>query len=941
MRIQALEAECFRGFGKRRRFEFAGVQVLLLYGPNGHGKTSFFDAIEWGLTGEIHRYQEGTDERKQTRFIGNLSVKGPPCVRLDIVEESGRLVTVTRVGTASEKASSDYGESWLIIDGADGGRIEGAAAEAWLGGQLVREEWREKVEPARGLSLTHLLGQEQMNRLLRGMKGKERYQALSVLLGTDDFARYKELFAQTQRKLQEKGNAVEAMRLESERHLAESLHRAGELQARWEQDGDAAQVMKEVMAQLGTTDSQEVRKRLLARQDRLLEERRQFLTRQREPLRLVRDGLPAWEAAVAVRERERERLARLRQAQDASKGLRDVLWLLDRYDEYANGELKIRELRERAVALTAEAEACERDAVAWKKYRNLIESSELHASHGAGADGRLLETVEEFVRSVADHELRQAISAAVQRIADCVQQLAERKQEWAEAEDELRGWTAERDRLQGLQASLELVLRTAIRLAEQQPDVHACPVCGTEGVDLEHLRAYAAEAEAQGMPETSLLLRSMERAQAVADKCRQQLERAELELAAARRHWETLRRDLHARLQAAQSQVAALHHEARQLSIQCDDLQAMIESYQDQARRHGLAATDLCLDELERLEAALRTHVDACYEHLSEEEQDNLPLALEACQRALAQAEEEAGKLPGRLRELGADPSEAARWSVEDVYRFLRDAETGQAARLAELDAQEQDALRALAACDHLEGETELLHVQSQIRQERAHIEQLQAEGAKIDEALAIVKESLRAIPQAVDALNEQALSKLLGTMQEMFARLNSHPLYRSLEFKRGQRYGANNLTFALENEANPSFIFSAAQINSIALSFFLAMALQQQWSPLRLIAMDDPVQSMDDLNVVAFVDLIRVLCDPSGYGKQFIISTHDKAFHQLMRRKFRFLNVGVIEYDGYGEDGPLLAETENERGILQGVRRIEPRVLPDPGPELFKRRSL
>ncbi|MBL0386203.1 hypothetical protein JJB07_06000 [Tumebacillus sp. ITR2] len=39
---------------------------------------------------------------------------------------------------------------------------------------------------------------------------------------------------------------------------------------------------------------------------------------------------------------------------------------------------------------------------------------------------------------------------------------------------------------------------------------------------------------------------------------------------------------------------------------------------------------------------------------------------------------------------------------------------------------------------------------------------------------------------------------------------------------------------------------------------------------------------------------------------RQFIISTHDATFYELMLKKFRFLRVGVIEYEGYSEKGPL-----------------------------------
>ncbi|MGX9717103.1 AAA family ATPase [Janthinobacterium lividum] len=52
--IKAISIQNFRAYRTRKEFEF-GSAVTILYGPNGFGKTSFFDAIDFAVTGGVGR----------------------------------------------------------------------------------------------------------------------------------------------------------------------------------------------------------------------------------------------------------------------------------------------------------------------------------------------------------------------------------------------------------------------------------------------------------------------------------------------------------------------------------------------------------------------------------------------------------------------------------------------------------------------------------------------------------------------------------------------------------------------------------------------------------------------------------------------------------------------------------------------------------------------
>ena len=54
VRLKSMTIENFRAYRTKRTFEL-GRKVTILYGPNGFGKTSFFDAVDFALTGDIGR----------------------------------------------------------------------------------------------------------------------------------------------------------------------------------------------------------------------------------------------------------------------------------------------------------------------------------------------------------------------------------------------------------------------------------------------------------------------------------------------------------------------------------------------------------------------------------------------------------------------------------------------------------------------------------------------------------------------------------------------------------------------------------------------------------------------------------------------------------------------------------------------------------------------
>lgn len=109
--------------------------------------------------------------------------------------------------------------------------------------------------------------------------------------------------------------------------------------------------------------------------------------------------------------------------------------------------------------------------------------------------------------------------------------------------------------------------------------------------------------------------------------------------------------------------------------------------------------------------------------------------------------------------------------------------------------------------------------------------------------------------------------------------------------------------------ELKPINYFSDSQNQILMLSLFLSAGITQTWSSFAPILMDDPITHFDDLNAYAFVEFIRGLIDETNVSRQFIISTCDESLWNLFRQRFSNLNGRAIMYKfaAIGGNGPVV----------------------------------
>lgn len=125
-----------------------------------------------------------------------------------------------------------------------------------------------------------------------------------------------------------------------------------------------------------------------------------------------------------------------------------------------------------------------------------------------------------------------------------------------------------------------------------------------------------------------------------------------------------------------------------------------------------------------------------------------------------------------------------------------------------------------------------------------------------------------------------------LPLINDIYKKIEPHPKFDEVCFEvklDGKKSELEVKTKKSDLEVQPILYFSAAQINVLSLSIFLAKALQEKEPILKTIFIDDPIQHLDSINILSFIDLMRILIKKD---RQLIIATHDESFFELVKKK-------------------------------------------------------
>lgn len=213
---------------------------------------------------------------------------------------------------------------------------------------------------------------------------------------------------------------------------------------------------------------------------------------------------------------------------------------------------------------------------------------------------------------------------------------------------------------------------------------------------------------------------------------------------------------------------------------------------------------------------------------------------------------------------------------------------------------------------DIVEGQAEIKNIKTLIQKCDREIKQkkeILSEKGTIEAKIEEIRTSIKKVRGSVD---RGILDNLNVPLNYIFKRINRHNIYDNIELSKPKRGVAKNAEFNISNIFGQSTfipnVVSTGQLSSITLSIFLTVAMGQRHLPFRCYFMDDPIQSMDDINILSFIDLLRTELGPNideekRFADQLYISTCNEDMEALIKHKAKHFGIGLssFKFNGYG----------------------------------------
>ena len=181
-------------------------------------------------------------------------------------------------------------------------------------------------------------------------------------------------------------------------------------------------------------------------------------------------------------------------------------------------------------------------------------------------------------------------------------------------------------------------------------------------------------------------------------------------------------------------------------------------------------------------------------------------------------------------------------------------------------------------------------YIQSQyykaFENQRIKIEELIGKRNKLDIIRNQLKEYISALDKAIGLYKEQIIKEIGITFYFYSSRLLQ-------SYQGGQgvliKSISGNIRFVSPgSEHDVLYTMSSGQLSAVLLSFSLALNKIYVGNGLKTLLIDDPIQCMDDINMISLVELLRREFSES----QIILSTHEDDFSDYLRYKFKKYNI-------------------------------------------------
>jgi len=204
-----------------------------------------------------------------------------------------------------------------------------------------------------------------------------------------------------------------------------------------------------------------------------------------------------------------------------------------------------------------------------------------------------------------------------------------------------------------------------------------------------------------------------------------------------------------------------------------------------------------------------------------------------------------------------------------------------------------------------------VIEMQREAEMLRGKIKEIDDDLSQRIETGEVAQKVIEALRDAASRVVTEQIKEIEPLLGEFYSRIDVHPAFRAVKFLTSVVRGRGQLSTTVSDPLSevevdsPGMVLSSSQLNALAVCTFLALNLGVSRTPLSAAILDDPLQSLDDINLLGLIDLLRRTKDQ----RQLCVSTHDVRFGHLLSRKLRPQSRDqrtiVIELDGWSRSGP------------------------------------
>lgn len=949
----------FRGYRDKKVFDFEnGADIIILAGSNGYGKTSFFDAIEWGFTGKLSRFEEPNEEKGNSCFINFQPFERSGKVCIEFGNKDVRYY-LTRESTFSITDSTDYSykKSSLCLRGSNISSLYNEEAIEFLNKLLIKEEWRNRIEFTDIFSQYHVLTQDKIKRFIQGLKGPDRYKQISMMVGTQKFYSYKSFFEKYEKTFKENIKALGDKKnllqvdINSIKKLISSDIKIniGDCKSiedwisllidryniileqfnieKYVNNKDSNMLDIAVDLKKHSIEAKENIKNIkinnISFKDKLINILHSLETYEnnKEQFKIYSEVLPFFDKGQKLL-KLKSQLPSYRQYNSYMKDnelnelkINELLKQIELYlfklttlynqVNFLIKESGIEESTENKLEkyLTNKINFLQNNIPKFDDINEIIIDSNsisfLEYKQEIEIDLQERKNLNDFIKMKVEL-YRNGIRDILDNILGIEEGMLSLEKKSVIVEDKIK-------LLSKLASELKNILTESLTYVKNNnSDLHSevkCPVCDSD-FNKEILVKKIEEKLANDNQEISLKLKEKQDIETDIRNYRQKI-------AKSRELDEQLHEDFVKTVEDIKNAIKLLgqliRRKENELNNKLKNLNdEKIKVNERQSSIISLIDSMNLSKNLDELEDGVTFELDEINYNLK---QNNLMLesfTSDEIKNIILDNRKKIDIFECKLEELKIDKKNVKK----DIENKI-DETNKQIFSLDEIEKKlkilEENFNEAHKALDNSEKIKELKILEDSYK-ELSIQEKDESKKFKILENLVIA--SIKAIQE----ISEEILSQHQEFINTIYKRINPHPLFTEVEFNFDKNAKGNDIlniscvNRSLNNKVNPAFTFSSAQVNVVAVSIFLGMALRQQCSNLKTIMLDDPIQNMDDINVISFIDILRNCMSLNGdesNGKQVIISTHDQDFYRLMIKKFRFIKSRSFEFVTYNNKGP------------------------------------